>query len=102
MAILDHEAHRAFFDFCVVEVHHPRCGALACDAVGDLDFQHRAGVLCDAVPDTDTFEQTLRREGKRIGAAVECRILVGFERNGVDHTHAETRAGRSQSKCGAV
>ena len=57
--VLDHVAHRAFFDLAMVEMHEERRRAMPGMTVGHLDVQHRLCVPGKPVPQSYAFQQSL-------------------------------------------
>ncbi len=68
VAVLEHEAHRAFLDLGAVE---GEARGAAAAAIGGEDAQHGLHLIGYAGPDADDREQAARGDGQSIGATVE-------------------------------
>ena len=101
-AVFDHIAHRAFFDFGMVEMHHPGARALAGDPVSHLDLEHRLGLGGNRLPDADRLQKALRGKRQRIGASIKAGVFAGIEWEAVDHADAKARLRQGKGKGRAV
>jgi hypothetical protein len=102
MAVFEHEAHRAFFDFGVIEGQEKGRRPCARQAIGCLDLQDRLYLVRHGRPDADHAEQAFGGDGQRIAAAVKatCGPRRGWAR--VNHGDAEPPLRQRQGKGRAV
>jgi hypothetical protein len=91
VAVLDHEAHRAFLDLGMVEAQRQRRGPLARPSVRYPDAEDRLHLPGKPRPDPRRGEQPLRRNRQCIGAPVE---------TGTRLTHRRHRVGQDRAQAG--
>ncbi len=96
MPVLDHMAHRAFFDLGGEEIEKQRRRAFARPSVAGPDPQDRLRCGCQRGPDADGLQQPPRRDGQRIGPPVEGGLGPRPRRLRVDQRDAQARLRQRQ------
>ena len=92
IAVLQHEAHRAFFDLGAIEGQEERRRPLPGTAVRlALIFRIGCALSARRGPDADHRQQPLRGDGQRIGPPVKPGLGPRRGRARVDHRHAQAR-----------
>jgi len=102
VSVFDHIPHRAFFDFRMIKMHHPRAWPFTGPPICHFDFAHGLRLRVDGGPHTDAAQKPHGCKRKRVGAAIKGRVFACIQRERIDDRDGEASLRCGESECGAV
>lgn len=102
VSVFDHIPHRAFFDFRMIKMHHPRAWPFTGPPICYFDFAHGLRLRVDGGPHTDAAQKPYGCKRKRVGAAIKGRVFTRSQRERIDDRDGEASLRCGEGECGAV